>query len=383
MKQIHSIITIILIKLKILAQRPVVIFLCLILPVLLNLLAGATIDRNNAMILEGAYVDEADNETSAKLIDLLDQAVVDWYEMSREEAERALQLGQVDGVFIIPEDFGRIDERNLKDVFSVKFLIKEENIASGLLMENFLVSVVVLYVEAQQQLVLLNMPEALNYSEEEILSLLRENVEAAKEGGAGLHFEFYGDPGRDGEERVIAIPDYSIEVLFLSVFSLIGSLMLADVDTRRRILSVAGGPGKDYIATIFTLMISGLVQLLTMNGILRLLMPEMYRPEGYYLIMILLLLMMIAFGQCIALIPLENRVMPASIILFVSISLGGSLIKLPDFWYAGAGQYIPHGWVMGKLLGLPSLISPVAMLIIILAILLTAFYLQVNRQALN
>ncbi|MDI9461701.1 MAG: hypothetical protein ACOX3P_02720 [Saccharofermentanales bacterium] len=383
MKQLRVLLTLTGLKLRIIARRPSVLAVCLLLPILLTLLAGSTATKNDYSILEAAYVDQAENFAGSELISLLEQGTIHWTEMTQDKAERELQLGRLDGVVIIPAGYGENHgEDAAQDVYSFIYLAGDNNITTGLVRESLMVSAATVASEARQLESLRALPEAADLSLPELREMLRKDTRRARDDGANLTVNFIGAT-ETPRGQIVEIPDFSIEVLFLSVFSLIGSLMLNETDTRRRLLSVAGGPGRDYLATLLALVLSCVVQLSLMVGITTLLMPGTTRPPGYPFYMLILLLMMLAYGQMIALIPTETRIMPASLAMLVSVVAGGAFLRLPALWIASLGQLIPHGWVMARLSGLDTYLPPVIVILISVATLIVAYYLQTSTKHLS
>ncbi len=380
MREIRAIITLIGLKLRIIARKPVILLVCLVVPVLLSLLAGTTIAKNDYSKLDAAYVDQANNYSSRELLSLLNQELVSWVEMPQDQAERELQLGALDGLLVIPEGYGEAESASqLEDSYTFRFFGGANSIASDLVRENVMVTAVTLACEARQLSTLMSLEGAEKISLPEMRDLLHERTAIARENGANLPVNYIGEEEAP-EGQIVQIADYSIEVLFLSVFSLIGSLLLTDTDTRRRMLSVAGGARRDYLATLLSLAASGTVLLFLMVSITQLLMPGSTRPEAYIPTMLILLLLMLAYGQLIALIPTETQIMPASLILMASVVLGGALLKLPALWLIQVGQFLPHGWVMARLSGIDTVLSPAVVVVISLAVLVFSYFFQTRSR---
>ncbi|HHU07228.1 MAG TPA: ABC transporter permease [Clostridiaceae bacterium] len=381
MREIKALITLVSLKLRIIARKPSILLVCLAVPVLLSLLAGTTTTKNDYSKLDAAYVDQANNYSSQELLTLLNQGLVNWEEMTQDQAERELQQGAIDGLLIIPEGYGEAEIANqLVDSYSFRFIRGENSVASGMVRENVMVTAVTLASEANQLSTLMALDGAKNISLTEMRDLLRERTAISREKGANLSVNYIGEEEAP-EGQIIEIPDYSIDVLFLSIFSLIGGLLLTDTHTRRRMLSVAGGARRDYLSTLLSLAVSGTVLLLLMVSITKLLMPGSTRPDGYLPTMLILLLLMLAYGQIIALIPAaESRIMPASLILLASLVLGGALLRLPALWLAQVGQFIPHGWIMARLSGIDTVLSPALVVVISLAVLVFSYFFQTNSR---
>lgn len=325
----RNIATLVLLKLRLLSRRPLLLAFCLIIPVLLSLLAGATTERNDLSNIQGAYVDLAENEESRKLRGLLDESEFGWISVQEDEIDRAIELGQLDGVLIIPEDFGnRNDAVYIDDVYTSEFIAGKNKLAGDLIRENYLIAVLALASDAKMQKDLSSLEGAKSLSEEDFSRRFSESADQARQEGAVLRLVIRDD--QMGEALpLIQVPDVAVEVLFLSIFSLLSSLILADAATQGRMRSLPGGFRRDYLATLIALALAGVVQVGLMVGITRLLMPSITRPANYIPVMTVLLLLMLAFGQLAALIPGDRRFVPASLLLFVSLLGGGTLLRLP------------------------------------------------------
>lgn len=379
----RNIATLVLLKLRLLSRRPLLLAFCLIIPVLLSLLAGATTERNDLSNIQGAYVDLAENEESRKLRGLLDESEFGWISVQEDEIDRAIELGQLDGVLIIPEDFGnRNDAVYIDDVYTSEFIAGKNKLAGDLIRENYLIAVLALASDAKMQKDLSSLEGAKSLSEEDFSRRFSESADQARQEGAVLRLVIRDD--QMGEALpLIQVPDVAVEVLFLSIFSLLSSLILADAATQGRMRSLPGGFRRDYLATLIALALAGVVQVGLMVGITRLLMPSITRPANYIPVMTVLLLLMLAFGQLAALIPGDRRFVPASLLLFVSLLGGGTLLRLPAFWMEYAGQYIPHGWALSKFMGIETMFSTASLGLVAILLLFLAYQLQSRTEYLS
>lgn len=379
----RNIATLVLLKLRLLSRRPLLLAFCLIIPVLLSLLAGATTERNDLSNIQGAYVDLAENEESRKLRGLLDESEFGWISVQEDEIDRAIELGQLDGVLIIPEDFGnRNDAVYIDDVYTSEFIAGKNKLAGDLIRENYLIAVLALASDAKMQKDLSSLEGAKSLSEEDFSRRFSESADQARQEGAVLRLVIRDD--QMGEALpLIQVPDVAVEVLFLSIFSLLSSLILADAATQGRMRSLPGGFRRDYLATLIALALAGVVQVGLMMGITRLLMPSITRPANYIPVMTVLLLLMLAFGQLAALIPGDRRFVPASLLLFVSLLGGGTLLRLPAFWMEYAGQYIPHGWALSKFMGIETVFSTASLGLVAILLLFLAYQLQSRTEYLS
>ena len=370
-------------KLKLLARRPIVLALCVVIPVLLSLLAGATVNRNDLSNLQAAYVDLADNEESERLLSMFSASDLGWKAVNEHEIQRAIELGQLDGVLVIPKNFGDpAASSHIDDIYACEFIPGKNELAGDLIRENYTIAALALAMNAKLKKDLLSMDAAASMTAGAMDQLLSERTDEAREEGAVLRLEIRDDKLGD-KLPLIQVPDVAIDLLFLSVFSLLSSLMLADASTQRRMRSLPGGFRRDYLSTLLALIVSSVLQLSLMLFGTKLFMPYATRPANYVPVMAVLLLLMLAFGQWIALIPGDRRFVPASLLLFASILAGGSFIQLPAFWMEKVGQLTPHGWALALLSGLGVLLPLPLMLLLAFLLLLTAFFLQKRSDSLS
>lgn len=371
------------IKLKMLARRPLLLVFCLLVPILLSLLAGATVQRNSMAHIQAAYLDMADNESSHKLRSMLDSSRLGWHPIEEGAISRALALGQLDGVVIIPAQYGDLTGTGLvDDAFTCEFLPGRNTTAGHLVRENFLISNLALAVEAKLQKDLLTSEGARGLTLADMDRLLTASADEARREGAVLKLVI-----REGDMAetlpLVQVPDVAIDILFLSVFSLVASLMLADASTQRRLRSLPGGFRRDYLATLLSLTLAASLQVFLMAGISKLLMPQASRPSNYIPVMAVLLLFMLAMGQLVALIPGDRRFVPASLLLFASVLTGGSLIQLPAVWMDKIGQYTPHGWALAHMSGMSVALSVPVAAGLALVLLILAYLAQKHSPYLS
>ncbi|MDD4541419.1 MAG: hypothetical protein PHR78_04565 [Eubacteriales bacterium] len=368
----RNLIIIIGLKLRLLLRRPVILAFCVIIPILLSLLAGATVSRNELTHIRGAYVDLAENSESRKLSRMFEDSHFDWEERDLSTISRSIELEQLDGVIVIPEGFGNIElAATIDDAYVCDFIPGKNDLAADMVHENFVVAVIALAMETKLNRDLLSLEGASSLTDGEMRKLLEDKTIEARKGGAVLKMTVH-DEDMDSTLPLIQVPDVAIEILFLSIFLLLSSLMLADADTQRRLRSLPGGFRRDYIAGLISLALAGILQLATMLGVLSFLMPETSRPANYVPVMSVLLLLMLAFGQFVALIPADRRFVPASLLLFVSVLAGGTFLRLPSSWMERVGQYTPHGWALASLARIKTDISihlagSLAVILIVLA----------------
>ncbi|MDI9497295.1 MAG: hypothetical protein QM270_02260 [Bacillota bacterium] len=363
-------------KLGMMARRPFLIVFCLVMPVLMSLLAGSTLARNDLSAVRGAYVDKAKNESSCELIELLKASGLHWSEIAEEESGRAIATGTVDGVVLISARYGERDTAAQADgePFAA-YLPGRNTIASDLVIESFLISTLALTRESILIDDLLVLADDSSISRNEMRARLRQSADEAREAGASLKLDIH-NLSADQRAPIVQIPDFAVELLFLSIFSLLASLMIADPATQQRLRSINGGLLRDYLSSLIALACAGVIQLLLMTGLTQLIIPGIRRPDGYWPVMAIFLLLMLAFGQLAALIPSEQRFVPASLLLFLSALVGGTFIRLPSVVIERIGQYTPHGWAFAHLSAMSTMFPPAAAVGFGLGLLVFAYILQ-------
>ncbi|HNZ62839.1 MAG TPA: hypothetical protein PKH23_00705 [Bacillota bacterium] len=372
--------TLVRLKLRTMVRRPVLLVFCLISPVLMSMLAGSTLERNDLSVVRGAYVDLAENEASGDLIRLLASSRLRWKALTEEEASRAVATGTVDGVVVIPPLYGEMTapESDRENPFAAVFLPGKNAIASDLVSESFKICALTLSREAILIDDLMALPGGASVSREAMRAGLRESSEVVRERGARLKLDIHGLPSETRTE-IVPIPDFAVEILFLSIFSLLSSLMLSDAATQQRMRSIRGGFARDYLSSLLAMTIAGAIQLALMAGLTRLLIPGISRPPVYWPVMAVFFLLMLAFGQLVSLIHSEQRFVPGSLILFISALLGGTFIKLPSAAVEKVGQYTPHGWAFASMSGMETTLPTAAAAAIAAGLLVLAYFLQ-NRS---
>ena len=386
--RLKCLLTLIRLKLSMMVRRPFMIAFCLVMPVLMSLFAGSTLARNDLSAVRGGYVDHAKNESSMELIELLESSGLYWTEISEDESERAIATDTVDGVIIIPAHYGdrfatdrKVEScpptpRQQPNTFPAKTrspaILSSElpDLRPAMTRESILVDD------------LLTMTDGTSVSREEMYVRLRKSAEVARAEGASLKLELH-NLQENHRAQIVQIPDFAVEILFLSIFSLLASLMIADPATQQRLRSIDGGPLRDYLSSLTALAIAGVIQLSLMAGLTELIIPGVNRPDGYWLVMAVFLLLMLTFGQLVSLMPSEQRFVPASLVLFIFALIGGTFIRLPSAFVERVGQYTPHGWAFARLSGMPTTLPLLAVAGIGFALLILSYFLQTRCHRLT
>ena len=172
-----------------------------------------------------------------------------------------------------------------------------------------------------------------------------------------------------------------MEVFFLSVYAVAGTFALASGELRRRLAATSHGMALDYFATLTTLLLLGIAQILAYTLAMRLLMGTPVRVEDLVTLTIFLLLML-GLGQLAVLLDAGHRMYFSLLVLLLLGILGGAFFQLPEKLLGEIGQYSPHGWALARIRGyevLP-LVVPVLLSAVLMAAGLPLQRWSVRRQ---
>jgi hypothetical protein len=350
-----------------------------VIPLLLGLIAGTANLSNLRPDIRLAVADLDQTEDSLAMIGRLRENGWDVRVMSEKEAARMLLQKKVDGIVTI--DKGYSD--GLSDL--KKPFLKYEELEGSL--------ITTLVREAVSAAVL---PD---YSRRYLFERIRRRYEkTGQEMPAGLEETFAAaiDAYASGNARVnvkyigsvkpvsvltIVASDYSMEIFFLSIYAVLGIIILSGSDLRRRLAAARHGILLDYAASIAALFLVGLAQALIYTGAMRLLMQTVFRLGDFLLIAVFLLLML-GFGQLLSLIGQSLRLYLSLLLLLLSAIAGGCFFMLSEKLLAAVGQYTPHGWLLSRLRGYPALpvAAPLALALLLLGL---GYWLQQRRVASN
>ncbi len=377
-----NLLTMIRLKLRLLIAHPGVLLFCLVTPVLLSLLAGSTIKSNDFSRVKGAYADCANNEASAQLTDVMVSEILDWVEVDEREGRRMLMRDEIDGLVIIPEEYGSLKEgdKSRENALTCDFIPGSRSFAADMVREHFMLASLVVSIKNALVDDLLSREEAIQ-STTDYQTMMRRLDQATMEerqAGRDVRVEIHNYP-KAQSMRLVQVPDLAIDVMFLSIFALLGRMMTTSRATTVRMAALPGGFRRDYIASFITLLIAGLIELFLLVGITGILMPEAKRPPGYFPVMIAMYLLLLALGQFFASFGRGDRFVPASLLLFCSMMAGGSFIRLPSFWIRYVGQYTPQGWALAQLEGFYTLFSLPHILVIAAVFFVLAYFIQKHR----
>ena len=347
----------------------------LLLPPLLGLVAGSANLANQSPDIRLAIVDLEQDEASRDLIQNLQDNGWPAVVTGAAQAERLLLRQAVDGVVTIEAGYGE----SLKDLEKTRLRYTP---AEGSLVTTFVREAIAAAV----------MPE---YGRQSLLARIRARyAELGEEPPAGLAEQFQTDMAAYAADQArldvtyigaqaappaltYVVSDYSMEVFFLSIYAILGSIALAAGDLRRRLAATRRGLLLDYVSSIAALFGLGLVQILLYALAMRGLMQAPLNLHELGLLAVFLFLML-GSGQLLSLLHDSLRLYLSLLILLIMAIGGGCFFQLSGKLISGLGQYLPHGWVLSRLKGYPALPVPAPVLISLLLLML-GYILQKRR----
>ena len=210
------------------------------------------------------------------------------------EAERGLGRGILDGILVIRKGY----EEGLIDLHRprVDYLQAAGSLATSIVQETVAAAVLPEFTRASlsQRLADLydrtgrSVPEGLQQRFDSTQRTYAETI---------AKFEVVYHSRIDTTPTVtLVVSDYSMEVFFLSVYAVAGTIALSAGELRKRLASTAHGLALDYAATLSVLYLLGLVQILCYTGAMRLLMGSPFVP-GHVGTLAVYLLLMLGLGQ--------------------------------------------------------------------------------------
>lgn len=366
-----------LVKIKLidLLSRPLLLVLLLVLPVLLGSIAGVANQRNLGKEIAIAVVDQDQSSASRRVI--ADLQAKDWQvdPMDPMEAERLLLREQIDGILTMEDGF----EQNLTsfDDPRLRYREAEGSMVTTMVREVIVASVLPLYSEKSM---LRQLEEFYIADGQPVPADLEERfaarIDQLRHEKARITIDYIG--------RLVLTPtltfvvsDYSMEVFFLSIYAILGTLSLSRANLRQRLGSTARGLALDYVATLISLQLLGQAQIvlytISMRGLMRL--PVNSRD---LLILSVFLFFTLGLGQLLALIDESLRLYLSLLLLLFFAVMGGCFFQLSSRLLLDYGQYSPHGWALSAMRG--TSVTPIG--VVILAgtlLLLLGYFIQKKR----
>jgi hypothetical protein len=346
-------------------------------PLILGLLAGTANLANQDPDIQLAFVDLDQTASSANLAARLRDSGWSVTLLSEKAAARALARQTVDGIMTVDAGYAA----NLGDLkkTTVHYIEAEGSLVTTMVREA--VAAAVLPDNCHQYLLgLLNSQFAAS-GEQPPADLAARFAAAAAEyavGEARLKVDYIG--------TLVPVPvltyvvsDYSMEIVFLSIYAILGVITLTQADLRRRLAAARYGLLLDYAASIGALLTIGLAQILIYTTAMRQVMGAPVQLADIGLLAVFLVLML-GLGQLLSLIGRSLRLYLSLFLLLLSAIAGGCFFQLSETLLRTLGQYTPHGWLISQLRGYPALPFYLPLLLGILLLAL-GYRLQLQRVA--
>ncbi len=358
-------VTILRLKAADLFSRRGLLVALLLLPALLGMIAGSANRVNHDPAIRLALVDEDRTPASERLTARLADAGWSLEPGTMSEAERSLGRGILDGVIVIREGYeaGLADLRRPR----VDYLQAEGTLVTSIVQETVAAAVL---PEFTREALSERLAELYSRQGLDVPDGLRERFDAAQREYAGTIARFdvvYHSRMDTTPTLTLVVSDYSMEVFFLSVYAVAGTIALASGGLRRRLASTSRGLALDYTATLTALFLLGVAQILSYTVSMRLLMGSPIRAEDLVTLTVFLLLML-GLGQLAVLLGADHRMYFSLLALLVLGVAGGTFFQLPEKLLTDIGQYSPHGWALARIRDVEVL--PVGIPLLLAALLL-------------
>jgi len=175
------------------------------------------------------------------------------------------------------------------------------------------------------------------------------------------------------------VSDHSLEVFFLSIYALLGSLALASRAVQRRLAASHHGLALDFTTTMISLLLLGSLQILFYTGAMQLRMGglQTVRPDDV-LALVACLVMMLGLGQVLVLLDERLRLFLSLMAVLLLAIAGGCFFPLSAAFVMRIGRHTPAGWALNRMLGVP--VMPVPWVLAISASLMLIGYLAIKRR---
>lgn len=359
-------------KLKEVLVSPMILVIMVALPVLMGLVAGAANLRNQSPQVRLSVTDLDQTPVSRDLVEALQRQGWDILEVAESEILRLIDGKAVEGALVIERGFAQRHASLLSS--GLRYTPAEGTLSTNMVLDTISSSVIplksrsVFFRQAVDLYGKAHAPLPAGFEEQydqRIKSQIQEDI--------SQDFVFVGEYV-EPTVMTYVVNDYSMEVLFLGFFSLLGSMILSSAAIRRRLAATAFGLRYDYIATLLTLFVFGSLQILLYMGSMRALMGTPVRAHELFILAVFLL-MSLAFSQVLALLHESLRLYVGLIVLLLLSIAGGCFIQLPQQLIQAYGQYIPHGWTLAALRGYP-VPHPLFPVGISLAVLFVLYHIQ-------
>lgn len=362
-------------KWKSLASRPFSLLLFCLLPLVLTIPAGLVHKNNDYNHLRPAIVNLSDTVESEQLLEWLLEGELNWRVTSQKTGAQELYNGTIDVLLFIPEDF------SIPDKPEVRLAKGSRAEAVGIIIEEASTAIVPLIVR-EEMIRSLAEQKSVPEDNQEVLGEKFFTESRLMEDKVPIRMTTEGvDINVLEENRLLWLPRYNIELLFLSLFAVLGSMGFRERGRKQKLLSIEKAFFIEGYTSLIALAILGLIQILLLHGGLYLILPELDTDPYIILILFTFLLTQLAAAQCFVLLHEDQRLLTALLTLCFSAALGSCFFTLPSGFMHKIGYFTPHGWAMGALERVP-LLSPLLVGLISLVVFSIALFSQSSQNRL-
>lgn len=357
-------------KWKGLAARPLALILFCILPFVLTIPAGLVHRNNDFTNLRPVVVNLSRSPEAEQFVDWLSEGELNWRETTKQVGFQELYNGSADVLLLVPEDFS-IPGRPV-----VRLARGSRAEAVGIVIEEAATAIVPLMVRDSMVDAL---AEEVQVRKQDVGGLAEKFFLAAKEETSTIPLRMTTE-GVDlsgiEQNRLLWLPRYNIELLFLSLFAVLGSFSLRDRGRTQKLLSIQKAFLLDGFSRFAALAALGFGQIVLLHLGLAAVLPQIDTNAYSLFVLFSFLLTQLAAAQCFVLLHEDQRLLSSLLTLCFSSALGGCFFTLPSGFMHRIGYFSPHGWAMGALERVP-LLSPfwvalLSLLVFVLALLTQA-----------
>ncbi len=362
----------ILLRLKALFHKPQRVLPFFILPLLMSALMGIAVKNNDSERILPGIVDLAQSEDSERFLYYLKEGDEKWQVFPNETLARIyLERDDIQVLLKIPEDF------ELPKKPELIFASGSRKEALNMIAENATYSLINVLFQSELTDTLLasakdRVPEEV---EREFEAKLREKIH--EQGFIELEMEAGGDV-RSLAQNLLYLPEYSVEMIFLSFFALAAMLSEDSTAYHQRLKRSFREYFQTSLAELIAILFLGFTQIIIFHFGLRLFFQEMDLDPRALLILFTFFCTQAVIANFFKLLSPDHRLTTALIYSIISASVGGCFFAVPTPILLKAIIISPHAYATALLDGV-QLPSPFALLLLCLMLFLIS--VRLNRKA--
>lgn len=362
-------------KLLDLLGRPSLWLLMLVLPVCFGLVAGAANEINRRPDIALAVTDHDDSAASRQLLASLADHGWDIRPADDAAAEILLLRQKVEGVVTIDAGF----DAGLADIKEphVHYTQVTGSLVTTVVREAIAAAILPIY---SRRVLYSQLADLYTQSGQAVPADLQDRfsaeLERSLQAESKVTIEYFGSLVIT-PTLTFVVSDYSLEVFFLSIYAVMGSLALAGQALRQRLGTTRDGLLLDYAISLLALLILGLLQISVYTLAMQLMMPTALRLADLGWLAVFLFFML-GFGQLLAMINESIRLFLSLLILLLLAVAGGCFFQLSSLLLSYIGQYTPHGWVLSRMRGYAAL-PAFWVILLALVLMVLGYWLQKKR----